>query len=458
MPQEGSLRTLWIGTISAVAAILLIANGAREGVRASAGAFFGGGALFLVAGIGFAAWGLGRLAVGKTRLSFATLILRGCARRRSRSVATMAILASGAFLIAAVQTGRIESDSQTTSRASGTGGFALIGESAFPILRDLDSAAGRDFYGLEELGSARTVAFRLRDGDEASCLNLNRAQTPRLLGVDPKAMRDRNAFVFSQTVSKTEQPWMLLQPTDSGVVPVIADEASMTWALGKKIGDTMDLTDESGGRFTIRFVGALANSILQGSIVMDEAEFSRHFPGINGHRFFLFDAPAESGTNGFARASSLLSRALADAGMELTPAAVRLATLNAVQNTYLDTFLILGGLGLILGSAGLGAVALRNAFERRAELALLLALGFEPAQIRRMFFWEHGVLLTAGLGLGTVCALAAMAPLLASPTAHIPWLLLSATLGLVFATGLLCSMAAVRAALRGKLLPALRGE
>ena len=38
----------------------------------------------------------------------------------------------------------------------------------------------------------------------------------------------------------------------------------------------------------------------------------------------------------------------------------KVAELNAVQNTYLQTFQILGGLGLLLGSAGLGVVVLRN--------------------------------------------------------------------------------------------------
>jgi len=44
-----------------------------------------------------------------------------------------------------------------------------------------------------------------------------------------------------------------------------------------------------------------------------------------------------------------------------------------VQNTYLNTFQVLGALGLLLGSAGLGVVVLRNVLERRAELAAMLA-------------------------------------------------------------------------------------
>ena len=60
------------------------------------------------------------------------------------------------------------------------------------------------------------------------------------------------------------------------------------------------------------------------------------------------------------------------------PTVARRNAFNAVQNTYLGTFQILGGLGLLLGSAGLGIIVLRNVLERRGELGLLLAVGFRP--------------------------------------------------------------------------------
>ena len=89
-----------------------------------------------------------------------------------------------------------------------------------------------------------------------------------------------------------------------------------------------------------------------------------------------------------------------DAGLELTPAAERLNAFNAVQNTYLSTFQVLGGLGLLLGSAGLGVVVLRNVQERRGELGLLLAVGFRRRALHWLVLSEHGALLGPGLGVG----------------------------------------------------------
>src|SRR5260370_30361930 len=101
---------------------------------------------------------------------------------------------------------------------------------------------------------------------------------------------------------------------------------------------------------------------------------------------FVVDAPS----NSVAQVSATLSRAFQDVGLELTPAALRLNAFNAVQNTYLGTFQVLGGLGLLLGSAGLGVVVLRNLLERRGELGLLVVGGFRRGSLLRLLLKEHG--------------------------------------------------------------------
>ncbi len=46
---------------------------------------------------------------------------------------------------------------------------------------------------------------------------------------------------------------------------------------------------------------------------------------------------------------------------------------TTVQNTYLSAFQLLGTLGLLLGTIGLGISQLRGAMERRSELAAMRA-------------------------------------------------------------------------------------
>src|SRR5262249_27670905 len=155
----------------------------------------------------------------------------------------------------------------------------------------------------KDLAGVQVVPFRVHAGDDVSCLNLNRPQTPRLLGVDPGALQSRGAFTFS-----AGGPWKALSDyrPDTHAIPAVGDASSIEWILHKKIGDTMDYVDEHGRPFKVRLVGALANSALQGSLIIDKAAFLQHFPGETGYRFFLIDAPASS-----ARAvSGALTRAL----------------------------------------------------------------------------------------------------------------------------------------------------
>jgi ABC-type antimicrobial peptide transport system permease subunit len=455
----------WIALAAGCAAIATIAWAFVSGETANAEAFFSAGSLLLIAGLALSAAWMTALArrASAVHLTVRSLGVRGCARRRNRSLATMALLASGCFVVVAIGVFRLDANRDALRRTSGTGGFSLLGESTIPVVQDLNTRAGRDAFGLDanDLAGVSFVPMRVHDGDEASCLNLNRAQKPRLLGVNPKLLEGR--FTFASTMRgldahlgwqllKSQQATSNLHPADE--VPAIGDANSIQWALGKKIGDTIDYTDDQGRAFKVRLVGAVANSILQGSLLIDEAEFVRHFPGESGYRMFLIDVPS----NRVTQISVTLSRALQDVGLELTSTVRRLNAFNAVQNTYLGTFQVLGGLGLLLGSAGLGVVVLRNLLERRGELGLLVALGFRRGLLERLVFAEHGALLGLGLGIGIVAAAVAVLPALLSSGAQLPYVSLGLTLGAVLFNGALWTWLAIRYALRGNLLEALRNE
>lgn len=454
---------LGLAAAALTGALGLVGGALANPDRAAAGLFFGAGALLLVAGLaGVAAWlrQLGRTA-SAARLTLTGLGVRSATRRQRRSLAVAGLLACGSFLVAAIGVFRLEAGRGTERRASGTGGFALIAEATQPVVHDLNAPAGRDAYGLDAtaLAGASFVPFRVREGDDASCLNLNRAQSPRLLGVNPDLLAARGAFTFARLAERAHatRPWQALKrgpATPPDEVPAIGDAASIRWALGKRVGETLEFRDERGRPFKLRLVGALANSILQGVLVIDEAEFVRRFPSTAGYRFFLVDAPPERR----AAVAAELTRGLRDLGVEVTPAARRLAAFNAVQNTYLGTFQVLGGLGLLLGSVGLGVVVMRNVFERRGELALLLAVGFRRRALRVLVVSEHLALLGAGLAVGVLAAGVAVWPAVLAAGTEVPVGSLGALLGAILLNGVVWTALATESALRGELLVALRNE
>ena len=330
-----------------------------------------------------------------------------------------------------------------------------------PLYHDLNTEEGCQAFGLsrEDIKRAHVEPIRVREGDDASCLNLNRAQTPRLLGVRPDSFSRRQAFSFVDAVGpppSDSSAWSLLTHEHEGAsyVPAVADFATIKWALGKSVGDTMEFQGEGGESFTIRFVGALANSIFQGSLLISEDDFLEHYPSESGYRMLLVDSlPAV-----VANVRETLGHSLEDVGIDLARADERLGAFMTVQNTYLAIFTALGGLGLILGSAGLGAILLRNVMERRGELALMRAVGFTVASVRWLILCEHWFILFLGLSVGSVAGAVASLPRILHMAGGFPFTSLTITLFGIAVSGGVCIIAATHWAMKGHLLGALRND
>jgi len=454
----GFYTAIW-GIIAALALIsFYLANPQGSG----AGVFFGAGTLLLISGTALIYGLLNQWArVSKTPAlkTLGNLGLRNTCRRRGRSLAVAILLAFGSFIVFAVGANRHNAAVEARTRSSGTGGFQFIAESSLPILHDLNTIKGRAAIGLDEekIRGAKFVQFRVRGGDDASCLNLNRAQTPQILGVQPEELAKRGAFHISKSLGEkeAENVWLLIKTKeDPNVIPAFADHNTIVYALGKKLGDTLDYVDEQGRSFKIRLAGGLSNSILQGNLIIAEEEFIRRYPSEEGYRLLLIDAPQER----LQDIRKALERAGRNYGLELTPATERLAAFYAVENTYLEIFQLLGGLGMLLGSVGLALVVIRNVMERRGELAMLRAVGMERGDLVKLLLHEHWWLLAMGLLCGVFSALVAVLPALRSGGNEVPYARLGVTLVLLFSNGLVWIWLAARLTLRGELLVALRKE
>jgi hypothetical protein len=369
-------------------------------------------------------------------------------------LAVSIVMALGVFMIAAVTAFQLEGDS--SGRATGSGGFAFVGSSTAPVYGDLNDPLTRESFGLSGLGEKVSfVSMRLREGDEASCLNLNQPLSPEILGVNPEALNARGAFRFAMAAPNfnVKDGWWLLEASlDDGSIPAVADVNTVLWSLRIQAGDCVKPAGLDGVRF--RVVGVLADSLLQGSLLISERHFIRLFPDAGGYRRFLVDAPQDESV----RLEAFLTRALQSSGMEMETSASRLARLREVRNTYISMFQILGGLGLLLATAGLGAVVARNLLERRAELAFLNCAGFSKGRIRQLLTWEQAWLALSGMGLGIGCALLAVWPSLSRQGGAYPFaslVLAALSILVVFAFTV---WRAIELGLRGTRVENLRSE
>ena len=440
---------------------------AALGVLGATAGFFAGGLVLLCAMLACAwAWLAARPRRHTTGpWSLSQVGFRNATYRPGRSVLCIALIASASFIIVAVDAFRREGTEADLDRRSGTGGFTLLANTLVPIAHDPSSRGGRDLLNLTDLyepgGPLDGVAlsrFRVRPGEDASCLNLYQAKDPRIVAPTEAFVAD-GRFGFGTTMAETDDessnPWLLLdREFADGAIPAIADATSLQYALHLSVGDDFVLNRDTDQPIRLRIVAALSDSIFQRELLVAEDQFQRVFSDYDGYRFFLIDAPPDRASE----ISAALEDRLTDFGFDVVSTGEQLAAFHRVENTYLATFQTLGGLGLILGTFGLGAVLLRNVFERNRELALLRAVGYNAGHLSLMVLAENAFLLFAGVLAGTACAFVAIAPAWLERGGGLPLLSLGALLVVVVVTGLTASLAATLAALRAPLLRSLRTE
>jgi putative ABC transport system permease protein len=452
----------WISTASALG---MLAAG-FAGIADQAGLFFGAAAALLVAAMSQFSTSLrardSMAVMPRGRWPLWRLGFRSASFRPSRSVLSAALIAAAAFIIVSVDAFRRGSEFSSNVH-SGTGGFALLAESEVPLLASPNNAAGREALVLNapDFSRIQFTRFRLRPGQDASCLNLYRPTMPTIVAPEPGFI-ERGRFSFASSIAATDaeraNPWLLLRRSATDAVPVIADATSLEYVLHASVGDTFAMDVGGDTPIVLRFVGAVSNSILQGQLVMSEENFTRLFPALQGYRFFLIDDPAVHDQAAADRLAGTLERELAPFGFDAVGAAERLDAFHRVENTYLSTFQMLGGLGLVLGTIGLSAIMFRNVLERRRELALLRAVGYGARHVSTVIVAEASLLVGVGLLAGAGCALLAVAPAWFSRGGSRPGAGLFFLLVAVAIAGVVSSLIATRVALRGRLLDALAAE
>ena len=457
-------RSRWLAPAGLASGIGLVGLAVATEQAANPGLAFAAGAALLVGGLAsFAHWNAkGRAAVRLSRGATWRMAMRSAGWNPNRSLLSVTLVASACFVIATVASNTRDPRDDEGVIEGGAGGYRLLAQADVPLHHDLNSAAGRFDLGFaeeasESLSNVPVLQLRSVPGDDTSCLNLYQPQRPRLLGV-PASMVAAGGFHFAASIADSHglaNPWELLE-ADLGpeVVPVIGDANSMQWILKLGLGNELILANERGEPIRLRLVGTLRESIFQSEMLMSEEQLLRNFPSRSGFSFFLIGASAEAAGD----VSTAMEATLERFGFDVVSSSQRIADFLAVQNTYLSTFQALGGLGLLLGTFGLGVVLLRNVIERRGELATLRAMGFPRRALSRMVLAENALMLIVGVLIGTGSAVLAVTPRLLLGDLALPWQTLGIAVVAVLVVGMGASLGAVSLTSRIPLLPALKGE
>ena len=421
---------------------------------------FAGGALLLITLL--LAWI--QLYIGRNQANFA-----GSARRDQLSrtyysdnplnaITPVLFIAAGIFSIFITGANRIDVSGEKMKRADGTGGYLLWCENTIPVKENLNIESAKKNLGIDdpELREMSFVAMKRRQGNDASCLNLNHVSVPPVLGVDPSEFISKNSFSFSSRLKSENitNPWQYLKlPAVKNTFYGIADQTVLDWGLKLKTGDTLVFRSESGIPVKIIIAAGLKSSVFQGNLLIGLGNFSKYYPSVSGSAVMLVEGNSQLTD----QIKNLLNDRFEKNGINIEKTTDRLASFNSVTNTYLSVFGVFGAFGMVIGIAGLGFVLIRNYNQRKSDFALMLATGFHLSKIRKMIISEQIQILSAGICSGVISAIVATLPSLRN-NHNLPWQFLILMILAIAVTGLFALFVSVRSITKKSLVDNLKKE
>jgi putative ABC transport system permease protein len=317
--------------------------------------------------------------------------------RRFRTAMTLGMFALVVFILVMVSVfSAMFSGQLNRFIREASGGYDVVVESNPTNPVDFTSLAREP--GVRALSPLVTAGTRVM-----SAPGLERPRQWLITGFDrgfvdqgPPALDDRGGYPNDEAVYRA----ILADPT-----LVIVDEFFLAGGAGPPnqavdIGDRFVVQDEGSGatrEFTVAAISTVdvaPNGILASSEATDALLGPRAVPN---RAYAAVDNPTQF-------AETFAGRFLVNGGEAETLAAIVERELEQQQ----QFFLLMRGylaLGLIVGIAGIGVIMVRAVRERRRQVGVLRALGFQAAAVRSAFVVESAFVAVEGVIIGTALAL-----------------------------------------------------
>ena len=91
--------------------------------------------------------------------------------------------------------------------------------------------------------------------------------------------------------------------------------------------------------------------------------------------------------------------------IRISDASQRLTSISATLGTITTFILAIGGISLVVAAVSIFNVMMMSVNERIHEIGILLSIGTEKGEVRRMFLYEAFILGIIGAGVGGICSL-----------------------------------------------------
>ena len=349
-----------------------------------------------------------KLAIIKRQKSFSIkhFILGSINYNLSRTVSIILITSLSVFMIVSIGGNKLITN--TTNSQVGTGRYEISINTAQAISPQQDN-----YSESWQIPDSKILPIRIKEGDEASCLNLNQVRNPRIAGVDSKILSSELRFKIVEEVQKGAGWEILDSQLPNRNIPAISDKGVLKWSMGLRTGDSLDIKAEDGQIYSLVFMSALSSSIFQGSVLISEENFLKLFPSSKGYNRFLIDLPDSENSQDSVK---ILKRILRSYGPVVRNSIDILDEYYSVQNSYISIFFQLGLMAVIFAVAGISILLLKKIQEERNEISIQRVIGFRKRMVFKQLFAENFITILYGIFAGVVSSIIALLPIFKEET------------------------------------------
>jgi ABC-type antimicrobial peptide transport system permease subunit len=347
----------------------------------------------------------------KSSMPVASYSLQNPSRQLNRTAQVLGIFTLVIFLLAALSINiAIQQESINVVNYEQRGGYDILGETAVPVAIDLENATQTAELNIDPavLENVSVTEIKMVGPPGGTCSNMNVRYPPRLLGVGRDFVTE-NSFRFMEPRSDSKASralWEELETTpeqNDNRIPIVVDYNTLVWIYNGALGEVYTITSEAGVEVELEVIGVLENSVFGGTFIMSEENLDALYPTSAEYRYILFKlTPEASSSTTPEKMAAELESELHRYGLDAQAIRQLIHENQAYERSFMVLFQAFLGLGLVIGMLGLGVISARTIQERRFEIGVLRALGFNRRMLLRAFLIEPSFISLVAILLGYI--------------------------------------------------------
>ncbi|MGQ9587056.1 MAG: FtsX-like permease family protein [Thermoplasmata archaeon] len=289
-----------------------------------------------------------------------------------------------------------------------SGGFEILGFSMRDMTRkniteglaNLNETLGTGIITRVEAATTAPITLRL-DGENESHIS-----TP--IGFDDTMLLD-GGFSLQKRAEGYEsdaEVWaavardLNLAIMDGSVVPQLYGAQFGSFTVG--IGEEIEVVLQSGSTTNVTVVGIMDQMFLQG-VFTSSSFVNSAAPAARMNIFYIATANDSPVTDD--EAAKELEREFVEYGFVTFVIKDTVETFMSMVSSIMQLMEVFLGVGLVVGIAGLGIITIRNVAERRQEIGVMRAIGFQRGMILGTFLLETSFVALLGIIIGVLLGL-----------------------------------------------------